>query len=142
MRFNSAYKGLNKTVTNTQFSQCRRPEQTPQATLPLAHISVHLYTHSDLGLSEGWGHIEVFGYHHMTEVVSVLNAPHSQPVYVVHREGPRELYFDVLPLVSSEWFKAETVTWRSAGKFLSQQTDSNEGALAFTCRCYDLRSPE
>jgi len=46
----------------------------------------------------------------MTEVVSVLDAPDSQPVYVVHREVPRQLYFDVLPLVPSEWLKAETGT--------------------------------
>jgi len=84
----------------------------------MTHITEHLHTHSDLGLSEGWRHVEVFRYPHMTEVVSVLDAPDSQPVYVVHREVPRQLYFDVLPLVPSEWFKAETGTWRSAAKLL------------------------
>jgi hypothetical protein len=125
-----------------------RPDETPPAchetqTVPLTHMTEHLHTHSDLGLSEGWRYVKIFRYPHMTEVVSVLDAPDSQPVYVVHSQVPRQLYFDVLPLVPSEWLKAETGTWRSAAKFLlSEQTERTARCMAFTCRCCDLPSPE
>jgi hypothetical protein len=69
-------------------------------------------------LSEGWRHVEVFRYPHVTEVVSVLDAPDSQPVDVVHGQVPWQLYFDVLPLVPSEWLYTETEIWRSAAKIL------------------------
>lgn len=57
-------------------------------------------TYCDFGLAQCRRYIQVLGYHHVTKVVSVLNAPHGQPVDVIHGQITRQLDFNVLPLIA------------------------------------------
>lgn len=59
-------------------------------------------TYGDFGLAEGWGNVQVFGDQNVSEIVSVLDAPHGQPVDVVDGQVVRQLDLDVLPLVATQ----------------------------------------
>ena len=59
-------------------------------------------TYSDFGLAEGWWHVQVFRDHDVSEIMSILDAPHGQPVDVVDGQVVGQLDLNVLTLVASQ----------------------------------------
>jgi len=63
-------------------------------------------TYSYFRLPQGWRDVQVFGDHDVSEVVSVLDTPHGQPVDVVDGQIVGQLDFNVLALIAPQRFQS------------------------------------